>query len=318
MKLEKYISDLLYRHDCVIVPGLGGFIVNPKSAFIHPVQHTFFPPSKEIVFNAGLKTNDGLLANFLAMARGTSFEDAMSNIEDAVNQWQIELKEQGCFSLSGIGQFTLNAEKNLQFDPESSINYLEDAYGLGGFMSPIISREESRRKILFADRKIHLQKRYAGVIIRRITAVSIPVAAMMIWSIFNWNMVTNVYTSNAGFLSFLRYSAKVNTEMPATPAKKIVVNNASILPVAESKSAEEVTVANLKYFIIGGAFQNEENAQNFVKKLQSEGYHASILDKTRQGLFRVSVEGYANMEEATSHLGEIQQNINNSAWILNK
>ncbi|MEC8853074.1 MAG: SPOR domain-containing protein, partial [Bacteroidota bacterium] len=36
--IEHYISDLLYLHDCVIIPGFGGFVGNKKSAFIHPVS----------------------------------------------------------------------------------------------------------------------------------------------------------------------------------------------------------------------------------------------------------------------------------------
>ena len=50
MKMETYISELLYRHDCVILPGLGGFITNYRSAQIHPVSHTLRPPSKSISF----------------------------------------------------------------------------------------------------------------------------------------------------------------------------------------------------------------------------------------------------------------------------
>jgi hypothetical protein len=38
MKIEQYISELLYKYDCVIVPGLGGFVANYKSATIQPIQ----------------------------------------------------------------------------------------------------------------------------------------------------------------------------------------------------------------------------------------------------------------------------------------
>ena len=54
MNIETYISDLLYRHDCVIIPGLGGIITNYRSAQIHPVSHKLQPPSKSIRFNLPL------------------------------------------------------------------------------------------------------------------------------------------------------------------------------------------------------------------------------------------------------------------------
>lgn len=46
MQLDQYISELLFHHDCVIVPGLGGFVVNYKSAHISAVQNTFYPVKK--------------------------------------------------------------------------------------------------------------------------------------------------------------------------------------------------------------------------------------------------------------------------------
>ena len=67
MDIVRHINNLLLKHNCVIVPGLGGFVANYKSARIHPVNHTFTPPAKEIVFNTGLKHNDGILATYIAL-----------------------------------------------------------------------------------------------------------------------------------------------------------------------------------------------------------------------------------------------------------
>jgi hypothetical protein len=55
MQLETYISDLLYRYDCVTIPGFGAFLTQRVSAKIHESTHTFYPPKK-----------DGLLANYIA------------------------------------------------------------------------------------------------------------------------------------------------------------------------------------------------------------------------------------------------------------
>ena len=62
--IDNYICELLYDHDCVIIPGLGGFIANFEPARIIRKQHTIMPPSKKIAFNGKLKNNDGLLADF--------------------------------------------------------------------------------------------------------------------------------------------------------------------------------------------------------------------------------------------------------------
>jgi hypothetical protein len=49
MQLETYISDLLYRYDCVTVPQFGAFLTNRVSAKVHDSTHTFYPPKKSVV-----------------------------------------------------------------------------------------------------------------------------------------------------------------------------------------------------------------------------------------------------------------------------
>ena len=43
-----YISELLFLHDCVIVPEFGGFVGNKKSAQLNKTTGTLTPPSKQI------------------------------------------------------------------------------------------------------------------------------------------------------------------------------------------------------------------------------------------------------------------------------
>lgn len=46
MGLEHYIKDLLYRYNCVVIPGFGAFLTQEKSATIQESTNTFFPPTK--------------------------------------------------------------------------------------------------------------------------------------------------------------------------------------------------------------------------------------------------------------------------------
>ena len=57
-----HIERLLLVHDCVIIPGVGGFVLQTLSAKYQEKDHLFCPESKEIVFNPMLKHNDGLLS----------------------------------------------------------------------------------------------------------------------------------------------------------------------------------------------------------------------------------------------------------------
>lgn len=62
------IVELLARQTCVIIPQLGGFVVNDCAAKV--VDGKFFPPRKELVFNPKLIHNDGDLAHALMRRNG--------------------------------------------------------------------------------------------------------------------------------------------------------------------------------------------------------------------------------------------------------
>ena len=70
--ISKYISELLFLHDCVIIPQFGGFVGNNKSAVLNETTGIITPPSKEILFNLNLQTNDGLLINHISKSEGIS------------------------------------------------------------------------------------------------------------------------------------------------------------------------------------------------------------------------------------------------------
>ncbi len=82
MIIEKYIRNLLYEHDCVVIPDFGGFIAHYVSASVHPIRHTFVPPSKEIAFNEMLKLNDGVLISYVASGEGVSREEAANRVRE--------------------------------------------------------------------------------------------------------------------------------------------------------------------------------------------------------------------------------------------
>ena len=58
--IEKYISDLLYNNDCIIIMNFGGLICNHISAKLDEKTGILSPPNKTILFNSQLKENDRL------------------------------------------------------------------------------------------------------------------------------------------------------------------------------------------------------------------------------------------------------------------
>lgn len=129
--IDKIIGDLLLKHNCVIVPGFGGFVAKKSSARIDYVSGTMLPPSKSLLFNRQLINNDGLLVNTLATEANINFADAQIEVDKQVKLWQSILKNEGRVELDKIGFLFLDAEKNLCFEQDRFFNLLVESYGLG-------------------------------------------------------------------------------------------------------------------------------------------------------------------------------------------
>ena len=157
MKIEDSISQLLYRYQCVTVPGFGAFLTEFQSAQLHENSNTFYPPKKLISFNPYLKNNDGLLANHLAQVEKIGYEVAVNTIHDQVTAWKNNIQELGQFALKNVGQFSLNAEKNLVFVPADQLNYLKESFGLTTYISPAVKREVE--KVIFETQEVEAEEK---------------------------------------------------------------------------------------------------------------------------------------------------------------
>ena len=78
MMVANYISDLLYRYECVVLPSFGAFLTQKFSAEIDTDTNLFLAPRKTISFNEQLKQNDGLLANHILTVEQLSYADALN------------------------------------------------------------------------------------------------------------------------------------------------------------------------------------------------------------------------------------------------
>jgi nucleoid DNA-binding protein len=136
-----YVKDLLHAHDCVIVPGFGGFVCNREPARIDQVSHVITPPSRKVVFNQNLKTNDGLLAEFWSQKQRVTYSQALATIESSIEAILNTLHEKKQLSIDLFGSFRLNAEANYVFIPDKRNNYLISSFGLAAIQAqPVASR----------------------------------------------------------------------------------------------------------------------------------------------------------------------------------
>lgn len=130
MRLQAFIVELLFEHDCVIVPGFGGLVANYRSARLNRVSHLIHPPSKHVGFNRNLIQNDGLLANHISIALGITYKEAQAKIDEQVQEFKRALAKEGRLVWEKIGVFFNDTSGYLQFIPEDQENFLLESFGL--------------------------------------------------------------------------------------------------------------------------------------------------------------------------------------------
>ncbi len=130
MQMSSYISELLYRHECVVIPGFGAFISRRVPAQHFASTHTLYPPKKGLSFNEQIQQNDGLLVNYVSTVEQIPYADALQEIRNYVRFLDHEIDEKGEITIHKVGRFTRTAESALSFTPMYLVNYLPEAFGL--------------------------------------------------------------------------------------------------------------------------------------------------------------------------------------------
>ncbi len=306
MKLSTYISDLLYRYECVIVPGFGGFVTNNKSAIISSHSNTFYPPHKLITYNSHLKNNDGLLANYIASVDKMPFEHAMNFIKFEVNQWKEELKDADLF-LEKIGKLSLDKNNAIIFEPQTDVNYLTTAYGLSTLVSPQIKREvyikqveelEEKAPILVFEQAKETPNylKYAAIFLLGLSVLG-----------FGGNEIYKDYSNKQQIVADQKQKKQLDTKIQQAT---FIVSEA--LPSVSLN----VSLDKKPYHVIAGAFRYPENAVRKVNQLIEKGYKARILGVNQWGLTQVSFDSYDSRENAINNLYRLKKTESEDVWLL--
>lgn len=310
MKIEQYISQLLYRYQCVTVPGFGAFLTEFQSAHLDESSHSFYPPKKLISFNPFIKNNDGLLANHLAQAEKIAYEIAVNTIQNEVSHWKTKIQELGYFSIKNIGEFSLNAEKNLVFVPADQINYLKESFGLTSFVSPSVKREVYKEEIEALEEKAPIaftperRRNYKGLKYAAVIALSLGLTGVLGYKLYNdyLNKIeqeTLIVQSNV--------QKKINQKIQeATFFIENPLPSVTLTLPSEKKP----------YHVVAGAFRLETNAENAYNSLLKLGFKAKRLPVNKHGLHPVLYGSYSSYSEARETMKDIQKLDNKDAWLL--
>ena len=324
MKIEKYISELLYRYQCVGVPGFGAFLCEWQSAQVIVGQSSFAPPKKVISFNSNIKNNDGLLANHIALQEKISYEKALNRIQTQVVFWLEKLENKEHVVLENIGEIFSNSEHNFVFKPNTAINYLTDSFGLAGFNSPEIARANQIQTEIASEVKPIVE---APVSIDNTVEDETPVIPLngkkrtKNW--MKYAAAVAVFTSAGtyGYKMYYDYSIEQQTSIVEKTVQEKInqrIQEATFV-IPNPINAVDLTLEtthNGKYHVIAGAYRSKQNAMKAMNDLLSQGFEAHLLTENKYGLIPVAFGSFSNLNEAQNLKIQIKSKDSVEAWLL--
>ncbi|MEN9332351.1 MAG: hypothetical protein RLZZ94_1441 [Bacteroidota bacterium] len=283
---DQYICELLFTNDCVIIPGLGGFVSNTRSTFLNPSQHTFTPPSKKVAFNSSLRTNDGLLAHYISQEENITYHEANEVISAYVDDVfrKLALGEQ--ISIEEVGTLSMDMEKHLQFEPETNSNFLLSTFGMTSIHSPAIKREEAAMEVVKGENNTVTKGPKKRTKLWKIIEL-VPAAAVLAIMIFNPRVV-HTLNNNLGNI----ISVPVPNEIKTTDLPKEKKNDTKTveLPVENKQPEVNTTDVDSK----NDSF-NQKMIEETAKALQ-DAFDKEVEEKTKAILAGESVENVTSKE----------------------
>lgn len=205
IEFAKHIEVLLLENDCVIVPGLGGFIAHYRSCMYNEDTGEFCPPERTIGFNPQLVMNDGLLVQSYMQAYNTDFPDATRKIEKLVGKLKEDIYRYGHIYLNNVGTLYYNMNGVYEFEPEASGFFTPSLYGLQGFTFPKLSQKNIPQEKLsdgyFIPHTVKTNTRRSYLHYRRWSKNIVAlVAAILLFFLFSVP-VENTYLDDAEYAS---------------------------------------------------------------------------------------------------------------------
>ncbi len=309
MQLENYISELLYRYDCVTIPEFGAFLTHHVSAKINESTHSFYPPKKVLSFNEQLQHNDGLLSSYIAEIEKIPYEAALQKISKHVKSIKSFLIQGETLTFHNIGELMLNNEGKIIFEPSYHVNYLTDSFGLSNFTSPSVAREIYKEEVEAIEKIIPI----AFTPEKRNARPYLKYAAVALIALTVGGFVASNYYINEIEEHNQLAQEEANEQLDAKVQEATFVIE-SPLPAATLTVDKQTG----NYHIVAGAYRIANNSAKKVEQLQELGYKARTIGVNKYGLHEVVYASYETSENALKALRQIRREHNASAWLMVK
>ena len=342
IELDRHIEILLLDNDCVIVPGLGGFMAHHVEARYEEDEQAFLPPLRTLGFNPQLKINDSLLAQSYIEAYDISYPEAILRIEDEVNELTQILQNEGRYELNNIGILELNEDGNYVFTPCEAGILTPSLYGLNSFEMSLIKtiaapqaeevtvakeiemKPEPEVNSVLQQNLVDITEDDSDVVRIKFSWIrnAVAVAAILLAVFFvamptgktelmkstinnlNNQILFGMMTSKDTNTSAIDFKRK-DAQKPAATKPEAIRD--SIKPSKPAETAKPVTIKPATregYCIVLASYVTKHNAENFISKLEERGYKGAEI-YVHKNVTRIVYGHYENQADAYAQLHKI-------------
>lgn len=329
LRIVSHIEQLLWMHDCVIIPGIGGFVFEYRAAGIGEQSGLFVPPQKEALFNPTLCHNDGLLAESYMKAYGVEYAQAQERIESDIRELKETLFAQRSISLGTTGKLSVSEEGNIVFEHSEVLPFDPASYGLGEFRVPTLAALMQEQEAARSGKKGDDREKdtiYIPVSVRFLRTVVASAAAVALFLLVSTpvkDVDTGAYTA-----SFIPSEVVLAKEIPSVESVPAPAVTAAVRPEAENEknvapvqvaSAEAVSAPVTKktkyYHVVIGSFPSRPKADQFLGRVDKSRYGAAGIVE-RNGKIRVYAARFTGREEAENYMNRLRNGEYKDAWLF--
>jgi nucleoid DNA-binding protein len=294
------IEKLLAQHEYVIVPNLGGFVVQKQSATI--TDDCIKAPFSTLAFNPLMQHPDGLLAIEIARTQSISYRLAMEIIEKEVTKVKVKLEQTGAHQFGNLGLLSQNKLGQLQFIPTEKADFLPNNIGLSDIYLTARSGNfnENNKTIKFT--------------LPSAKAIKYAAAAVLLLGLLLISpQVNDVRLANQANLSSLLYST------PNYKTTKIEKKQDLVKEVAKDSLVEnpKTPVKTEMFHVVVASWESTETANKYCQELTAAAYtQAHVVSPVKKN--HVAIQSFSEKKDAVAFMKELKKTNHKfeSAWVL--
>ena len=341
LRIIEHIEQMLSVHDCVIIPGFGGFVLQVTPTWYNAEAHRFEPLHKELVFNETLQHNDGLLIESYRQSEATDYRSAYQLVQADVAELKALLERDGQVEMAPIGVFRRGEEGQLIFEASRDTDWLNALmFGLPAFtIEPLaeelpipmnVEKMEKRRPDVYY---IPVNRR----LVRWVAAAVVAIVVFLSASTSVEEVNRSAYT--ASFVPTEMLNANMQKDEPSPAEPEPTSTKVEVTPRAETKpapvekpkaetkvvkapapkreAAKTVEAAPQKrYYIVIASLASSEQAAQYMKGVgQKDCPNMAVLQT--KGKYRVYADRFTDKAAAEKYQNTLRKNPKyKDAWLF--